>query len=600
MSVNDKDFFRNFSIIAHIDHGKSTLADRLIQFTHAVDNRVFRDQILDDMDLERERGITIKASAIRIKYTAKDGNTYHLNLIDTPGHVDFSYEVSKSIGACEGVLILVDATQGVEAQTVANLYLAMEHNLAIIPIINKIDLQNADVPKTEHEIRDILGLKDDVIIHASAKEGIGTEDILEAVVKRIPPPSGDIGNPLQALIFDSAFDTYKGVITYIRVVNGQIKPGMHVYMMNTGLKYEVKETGIFSPKPVTVPFLGCGEVGYIVCNIRNAKEVVVGDTITSVQNPAGNPLPGYKKVNPMVFCGIYPVNVGDYDAMKDAMEKLQLSDASFLFEPETSAALGFGFRCGFLGLLHMEIIQERLQREYDLSVISTTPGIVYKVHLHGGEVVDIDNPSRYPEPHTIDFVEEPYVKVTVMFPKAFLSDAIEFCKSKRGEYVSNEFLDAEKAQVIFEMPLSEIITDFYDKVKSMTKGYGSLDYEFIDYRRTEIVKLDILINGEICDALSCLVHRDRAESRGRGVVKVLRDEIPRHLFKIALQAAIGGKIIAREDVSAVGKNVVGKCYGGDITRKRKLWEKQKEGKKKMKQFGKIEIPQKAFFAALKV
>jgi len=600
MAQYEQKYFRNFSIIAHIDHGKSTLADRLIQFTHAIDNRVFRDQLLDDMDLERERGITIKASAIRIKYTAKDGNTYHLNLIDTPGHVDFSYEVSKSIGACEGVLLLVDATQGVEAQTVANLYLAIEHDLTIIPIINKIDLQNADVAKTEHEIRNILGLTHEKIVLASAKEGIGTQDILEAVVERIPPPSGDIANPLQALIFDSAFDTYKGVITYVRIVNGEIKPGMSVYLMNTGNKYEVKETGIFNPKPESVQSLVCGEVGYIVCNIRDAKDVVVGDTITRVDKPAQSALPGYKKVNPMVFCGIYPVNVGDYDSLKDAMEKLKLSDASFMFEPETSAALGFGFRCGFLGLLHMEIIQERLQREYDLSVISTTPGIVYKVHMNGGQVVDIDNPTKYPEPHNVEFVEEPYVKVYVMFPKLYLSDIIELCKAKRGEYVSNEFLDAEKARVIFEMPLSEIITDFYDKVKSMTKGYGSMDYEFMDYRRTEIVKLDILINGEICDALSSLVFRDKAEFRGRAVVKVLKDEIPKHLFKIALQAAIGGKIIAREDVSAVGKNVVGKCYGGDITRKRKLWEKQKEGKKKMKQFGKIEIPQKAFFAALKV
>lgn len=596
----DKNLTRNFSIIAHIDHGKSTLADRLIEFTNTVDKREFRDQLLDDMDLERERGITIKASAVRITYEAKDGNTYNINLIDTPGHVDFSYEVSKSIAACEGVLLLVDATQGVEAQTVANLYLAMEHNLTIIPVINKIDLQNADIKKTEKEIRDILGLKDEPIIHASAKEGIGAEEILESVVTRIPPPSGDTVNPLQALIFDSSFNTYKGVITYIRVMNGEIKTGAEITMMSTGKSYDVKETGVFNPKPTTVPMLGNGEVGYIVCNIRNAKEVVVGDTITARDNPAVAPLAGYKKVNPMVFCGTYPVNAKDYDALKDAMEKLKLSDASFIFEAESSAALGFGFRCGFLGLLHMEIIQERLHREYDLSVISTTPSIIYKIYDKEGRVRNVDNPSKYPDPQTIEYVEEPFVKVYVMFPKDFLGDMIELCKAKRGEYVSTEFLDTEKVQVIFEMPLAEIITDFYDKIKSLTRGYGSLDYEFQEYRTTDIVKLDVLINSEICDALSCLIHRDRAEQKGRALVRKLKDEIPRHLFKISLQAAIGGKIIARENVSALGKHVTGKCYGGDITRKRKLWDKQKEGKKRMKQFGKVQIPQKAFFAALKV
>ena len=590
---------RNFSIIAHIDHGKSTLADRMIEFTHSVNSRDFRDQLLDDMDLERERGITIKASAVRIKYKAKDGNEYLLNLIDTPGHVDFTYEVSKSIGACEGVVLLVDATQGVEAQTVANLYLAMEHNLTVIPVINKIDMQNADIKKTEKEIRDILGLKDERILHASAKEGIGTEDILEEVVKRVPPPSGNMSNPLQALIFDSSFNTYKGVITYIRVMNGEIRPGMNIEMMNTGNSYVVKETGIFNPKPIGVDALTCGEVGYIVCNIRDATEVLLGDTITNVDNPASTSLPGYKKVIPMVFCGIYPINAKDYDGLKDAMEKLKLSDASFVFEPESSVALGFGFRCGFLGLLHMEIIQERLHREYDLGVISTTPSIIYRVYGKDGSILSVDNPSKFPESNLIDYVEEPYVKVFMMFPKEYLGDMIEMCKTRRGEFVNTEFLDTEKVQLIFEMPLSEIITDFYDKLKSLTSGYGSLDYEFIDYRLTEIVKLDILINTEVCDALSSLVHRDKAQSRGRVITQKLKEEIPKHLFKIALQAAVGGKIIAREDISAVGKHVTGKCYGGDITRKRKLWEKQKEGKKKMKQFGRVEIPQKAFLSALK-
>ncbi len=591
---------RNFSIIAHVDHGKSTLADRLIQFTHSVDNRVFRNQLLDDMDLERERGITIKASAIKINYKARNGQRYGLNLIDTPGHVDFSYEVSKSIGACEGVLLLVDATQGVEAQTVANLFLAMEHDLAVIPVINKIDLPNADVIRVEHEIRDILGLTKEKIIYASAKQGIGTEDILEEIISVVPPPSGSSDNRLQALIFDSSYDTYKGVIAYVRIMNGKVGAGEEIVMMNAGKSFKVIDVGIFNPKPISVDQISCGDVGYITCNIRDAKDVVVGDTITSALMPAQTPLPGYKKVNPMVFCGIYPLNAAEYDTLKDAMEKLKLSDASFIFEVETSAALGFGFRCGFLGLLHMEIIQERIHREYNLGVISTTPSIVYKVHLKDGQVLSVDNPSRFPDPMDIEHVEEPYVKVYVMFPKTYLGDIIELCKSKRGEYKSTEFLDTEKVQIIFEMPLSEIITDFYDKIKSVTSGYGSMDYEYLDYRLTDVVKLDILINAEVCDALSCLIHRDKAATKGRALVAKLKEEIPRHLFKIALQAAIGGKIIAREDINAVGKAVTAKCYGGDITRKRKLWEKQKEGKKRMKQFGKIEIPQKAFFSALKV
>lgn len=596
----DKPRIRNFSIIAHIDHGKSTLADRIIEFTHSVDERQLRDQLLDDMDLERERGITIKASAVRIKYKAKDGNTYFLNLIDTPGHVDFSYEVSKSVSACEGVILLVDAAQGVEAQTVANFYLAMERDLAIIPVINKIDLQSADIKKTEKEIRDILGLKSEPIILASAKEGKGTEEILEAVVNVVPPPKGDVSNQLQALIFDSSYDTYKGVIVYVRVMNGRLETGMKIKLMNTKKSYEVKETGIFNPKPTKVDFLVSGEVGYITCNIKNAKEVVIGDTVTSFDKPASEALPGYKKVNPMVFCGVYPINAKDYESLKEAMEKLKLSDASFIFEPESSATLGYGFRCGFLGLLHMEIIQERLHREYDLNLISTSPSVIYKVYEKKGKCLEVDNPSRYPEPLMIDYIEEPFVKIHVIFPKDYLGDMIELCKSRRGNYISTHFLDPQKVEIIFEMPLSEIIIDFYDKIKSLTRGYGSLDYEIIGYRRTDIVKLDILINGEVCDALSSLVHKDRAETKGRALAKRLKQEIPRHLFKIALQAAIGTKIIAREDINALGKHVTGKCYGGDITRKRKLWAKQKEGKKRMKQFGKVQIPQKAFLAVLKV
>ncbi|NQT22395.1 MAG: elongation factor 4 [Candidatus Omnitrophica bacterium] len=596
----DKNLIRNFSIIAHIDHGKSTLADRLMEFTHSVDKRQFRDQLLDDMDLERERGITIKASAVKIEYKAKDGKTYLLNLIDTPGHVDFSYEVSKSIAACEGVVLLVDAAQGVEAQTVANLYLALEHNLCVIPVINKIDLQNADIDRTEREIRDILGLKTESIIRASAKEGTGTEAILEAVVKHIPAPKGDERNPLQSLIFDSSYNTYRGVIIYTRVMNGEIKPGMRIKMMNTGNSYEVKETGIFDPKPFRVDSLSAGEVGYVTCNIKNAKEVIIGDTITSAEYPAKTALKGYKRINPMVFCGIYPANTKDYEALKEAIDKLRLSDSSFVFEAESSAALGYGFRCGFLGLLHIEIIQERLHREYELDLISTTPSVIYKIYDTFGNINNIDNPSKYPDPQTIEHIEEPYVKIHIIFPKDYLGDMIELCKSRRGEYISTNFLDPKKVEVIFEMPLAEIITDFYDKIKSLSRGYGSMDYEIVGYRPTNIAKLDILINAEICDALSFMVHRDKAEAKGRALLKKLKEEIPRHLFKIALQASIGGNIVAREDISAVGKHVTSKCYGGDITRKRKLWAKQKEGKKKMRRFGKVEIPQKAFWAALKI
>ncbi|MEE9499938.1 MAG: translation elongation factor 4 [Candidatus Omnitrophota bacterium] len=595
----DKNLIRNFSIIAHIDHGKSTLADRIIEFTKTISEREFHDQVLDDMELERERGITIKASAIRIDYKAKNGKIYCLNLIDTPGHVDFTYEVSKSIAACEGALLLVDASQGVEAQTVANLYLALEHNLNIIPVINKIDLGSADVDKVKRQIIDILGLEKEEIILASAKEGKGTQEILETILKKIPPPRGDISNPLQMLIFDSRFDTYKGAVLFVRVVNGLVKKGMNVKMMNTGKVYEVKEVGIFRPKPTEVDKLACGEVGYLACNIRDAREVIIGDTVTDTENPAFSALPGYRKLNPMVYCGIYPVNSGDFPALKEAIEKMKLSDASFVFEPESSVALGMGFRCGFLGLLHMEIIQERLEREYDLNLVITTPSVIYRVIMKKGNVLDIDNPSRFPRPELIDNIEEPYVHVFIIIPKESIGDVMKLAESRRAVYKSTEFLDVDRVKLVYEMPIAEIITDFYDKIKSLTKGYGSLDYEMLDYKRSETVKLDILINGDLVDALSLLVSKEKAHLKGRAIVKKLKDTIPRHLFKIALQAAVGGHVIARESISAMGKHVTSKCYGGDITRKRKLWEKQKAGKKRMKQFGKIQIPQEAFFAALK-
>ena len=595
----DKSLIRNFSIIAHIDHGKSTLADRILQFTGAISEREFHDQVLDDMDLERERGITIKASAVRIEYKAKDGNTYELNLIDTPGHVDFTYEVSKSIGACEGALLVVDASQGVEAQTVANLYLAMEHNLLIIPVINKIDLPSAQIETVKHQISDILGLDKSDILLASAKLGKGTEDILESVIKRIPPPSGESTNPLQALVFDSKFDPYKGVVILIRVMNGVIRKGMKVMMMSSSSQHEVQEVGIFNPRQAQVDELSCGEVGYITCNIRDAKEISVGETVTDAENPAQVPLAGYKKVHPMVFSGIYPANSADFLALKEAIDKLKLSDAAFIFEPEKSASLGMGFRCGFLGLLHMEIVEERLEREFDLNLVVTTPSVVYRIIKKDGVVEEVDNPVKLPNPSEIAETEEPYVRAYIITPKESMGVILELSESRRGAYVSTEYLDETRTRIVYDIPLSEVIVDFYDRIKSVTKGYGSLDYEFLDYRPTDIVKLDILINGEVYDAFSSIVFKDRAYAKGRAIIEKLKETIPRHLFQIILQAAIGGQVIARETVKAVGKNVTAKCYGGDITRKRKLWEKQKAGKKKMKQFGKVEIPKEAFFAALK-
>lgn len=596
----DKELIRNFSIIAHIDHGKSTLADRILQSTGAITDREFRNQLLDDMDLERERGITIKASAVRIEYAASDGKKYTLNLIDTPGHVDFTYEVSKSLAACEGALLVVDAAQGVEAQTVANLYLAMELNLAIIPVINKIDLANAQIDKVKEQIMDILGVEESDIILASAKEGTGIDSILEAVIKRVPHPKGDISNPLQALIFDSSYDTFKGVIVYVRVMNGTLHTRLKIKMMSNNAAYEVLETGVFIPKPDIRDSLSAGEVGYLTCNIRDAKEILIGDTITDTANPAAKALPGYKKLHPMVFAGIYPVNSKDFQSLREAIEKMRLSDASFVYEPESSPSLGFGFRCGFLGILHMEIIQERLEREYNLDLVVTTPSVVYKVMKPTGDIVEVDNPLKLPPSNEIEFVEEPYVKAFMLVPKESIGAILELAESRRGKYVSTEYLGPNKAQITYELPLSEILVDFYDRIKSLTKGYGSLDYEFLDYRETHIVKLDILINGEPFDALSSLIFKDKAYQKGRLLVEKLKELIPRQLFKVAIQAAIGGQIIAREDVKSVGKDVTAKCYGGDITRKRKLWEKQKEGKKRLKQFGKVQIPQEAFFAALKI
>ncbi|MFH1799075.1 MAG: translation elongation factor 4 [Candidatus Omnitrophota bacterium] len=591
---------RNFCIIAHIDHGKSTLADRIIQTTDTVARREFRDQFLDDMDLERERGITIKSSAVRIMYKSEDGNTYLLNLIDTPGHVDFSYEVSKSIAACEGALLLVDAVQGVEAQTIANLYLAMEHNLTIIPVINKIDLKIARIEEVKRQMRDVLGAVDEEILLISAKENLGTKDILEQVIKRIPPPSGSREKPLQALIFDSSYDVYRGVIIYVRIVNGCLKRGMQVEMMNKHSRYEIKEVGIFIPEEHPEEELSSGEVGYVVCNIKDAREVEVGDTITSVEQPAQNPLPGYRQVKPMVFSGIYPVSNEDYGNLKSAMEKLRLSDSSFVYEPETSAALGFGFRCGFLGLLHMEIIQERLEREFNLDLIASSPSVNYRIKMLHGDLVEVDNPTKYPEKERIEFVEEPIVRCHIIAPSISIGTIMKLCEDRRGEFISTNYLDPKKVQINYDMPLSEIIVDFYDKIKSSTQGYGSLDYELTGYKRANIVKLDILINGISCDALSCIVHKEKARKKGRELVQKLGETIPKHLFKVAIQASVGGDILAREDITALKKHVTGKCYGGDITRKRKLWEKQKEGKKKMRRIGKVDVPKEAFLKAMRV
>lgn len=591
---------RNFCIIAHIDHGKSTLADRMLQLTGAISERQFRDQLLDDMDIEREHGITIKASAVRLDYKAKDGHHYVLNLIDTPGHVDFTYEVSKSIRACEGAILLVDAAQGVEAQTVANLYMAKEHNLSIIPVINKIDLSSADPDKVKSQIKEILHVDVDSIILASAKEGIGTEDILERVVRDVPPPKGDPDMPLQALVFDSQYDPYKGVMVYLKIANGRLLPGNRVRFMQTKKEFEVLELGVFKPEVSKVSSLKCGEVGYFTASIREPKDVVNGDTVTDTKNPTDSPLPGYKKIRPMVYCGIYPVNTKDFHALRDAVDKLRLSDASFVSETESSASMGFGFRCGFLGLLHMQIVQERLEREYDLDLVITTPSVVYRVKKTDGEIVEIENPTKLPQQQQVAEIAEPFVTARLIIPVDSLGNIMELSKQRRGIYISTEYLSPDRVNLIYDFPLSEIIVDFCDKVKSLTKGYGSLDYEFRGYEPNNLVKLDILLNGKTYDALSSIVCKDKAHFKGRAIAQKLRELIPRQMFEVAIQAAVGNQVIAKESVKALKKHVTGKCYGGDITRKRKLWARQKEGKKRMKQLGKVQIPQEAFLSVLKI
>ena len=595
-----RDHIRNFSIIAHIDHGKSTLADRLIEMTGTLSKREMEDQILDSMSLERERGITIKDQAVQLDYKAKDGNDYILNLIDTPGHVDFTYEVSRALAACEGALLVIDATQGIEAQTLANVYLAMDHDLEIIPVINKIDLPSADVPRVEKEIEDILGIDKSECVLCSAKTGLGVDQVLEAVVNRVPAPKGDPAAPLQALIFDSKFDAYKGVMLYVRVVNGCLKKGMSIRLMATGKVYDVTEVGVFKPAMVNVPELGEGQVGFLAAAIKTVKDARVGDTITDNSQPAKEPLPGYRKATPMVYCGLYPIENSEYDNLRDALEKLQLNDASLTFEPETSTALGFGFRCGFLGLLHMDVIKERLEREYGLSLITTAPNVIYEVVKTNGDIEMVDNPSQFPNPTVIEHVEEPFVNATIIVPKDFVGPVMELSQEKRGEYQNMTYLDETRVMIHYALPLSEIIFDYFDRLKSVSRGYASLDYELSGYRPSDMVKVDILLNGDPVDALSAIVHRDRAQYWGRALVEKLRKLIPRQLFEIPIQAAIGSKIIARENVSALRKDVLAKCYGGDITRKRKLLEKQKAGKKRMKQVGSVELPQEAFMAILKM
>ncbi len=593
---------RNFSIIAHIDHGKSTLADRILEFTGALSEREKQDQFLDKMELERERGITIKAQSVRLSYTADDGLEYQLNLIDTPGHVDFSYEVSRSLAACEGALLVVDASQGVEAQTLANVYLALENDLEIVPVFNKIDLPGADVDRTRREVEDVVGLDCSEAIPASAKEGLGIKEILEAVVKRIPPPESEAGEagPLRALVIDSWYDSYRGAVVLVRVVDGAMARGAKVRMMATKADYEVTEIGVFAPFPRAVDGLGPGEVGFFAASIKSVTDTKVGDTITETRRIAERPLPGFKEVKPMVFCGIFPTDSSEYPALRDALDKLHLNDSSLTYEPETSDALGFGYRCGFLGMLHMDIVQERLEREYDLDLVTTAPTVVYRVHTTDGEVVEVENPSRLPDPVKIAHIEEPYFKVSIHVPSTYVGAVIKLCEERRGEQKGIQYASSERVIVTYELPLAEVIFDFYDRLKTATKGYASMDYELAGYRKNPLVKVDMLINGERVDALSAIVHREKAYHIGRGLAEKLRGIVPRQQYEVAIQAAIGGKIIARETVKALRKDVTAKCYGGDITRKRKLLEKQKAGKKRMKNVGSVEIPQAAFHAILKV
>ncbi|MDR1190813.1 MAG: translation elongation factor 4 [Verrucomicrobiales bacterium] len=590
---------RNFCIIAHIDHGKTTLSDRLLQRTGTVSDREIEEQHLDAMDLERERGITIKAHPVTMQYRAADGQTYKLNLIDTPGHVDFTYEVSRSLSACEGAVVLIDAAQGVEAQTVANYHLAVKQGLKIIPVINKIDLPNANIEAARQQLEDILAIPAEEAILASAKAGLGIDEILEAVIRRVPPPPAMADGRLRALVFDSVFDTYRGVVAYARVFGGELRAGTPVLLMQTNQKYEVKEVGIFTPKPVKAEILRAGDSGYVVANIKTTAELKIGDTITSSVQPAAEALPGFKEIHPMVFAGIYPINSADFEALKVALGKLQLNDSALTFIQENSVALGFGFRCGFLGLLHMEIVQERLRREYAMDLISTYPSVVYQVLKTNGELIEVDNPTFMPDPTFIEEIREPMVQVFIMIPGECIGDVLQLVRDKRGECRHTESLDSRRVMLTIDIPLNEILVDFNDRIKSLTRGYGSMDYEFAPYRAADLVKLDILVNDEPMDAFSTVVHREKAAARGRQITAKLKEVIPPQLFKVALQAAIGGKIVAREDVKTVGKNVIAKCYGGDITRKRKLLEKQKEGKKKMKQFGKVNIPQEAFLEVLK-
>ncbi len=601
MSLVKKEHIRNFSIIAHIDHGKSTLADRLLEITNSVAQRDMEAQILDDMDLERERGITIKAHAVKLQYTANDGKEYQLNLIDTPGHVDFNYEVSRSLAACEGAVLIVDASQGIEAQTLANTYLALDHNLELVPVINKIDLPSADPDRVATDVEDIIGIPCQDAPKVSAKTGQNVEQVLEQIVQLIPAPEGDDDAPFRALIFDSVYDNYKGVIVYVRVKDGTIKTGDTMRMMATGAEFNVVEVGTLKATGLNPTGILCsGEVGYITGSIKTVRDAVVGDTVTIATKPASEALPGYRKATPMVYCGIYPADGADYENLHEALEKLQLNDAALTYEPETSGALGFGFRCGFLGLLHLEIIQERLEREYDLDLVTTVPSVIYKIHLTNGEVVEIDNPTHYPDPAEIEFSEEPVADAHIFVPTEYVGSVMELCQERRGTFKNMDYITGDRVEIKYDLPLNEIIYDFFDALKSRTRGYASLDYEIAEYQRSELVKLDVLLNGDIVDALSFIVHRDKAYGRARKIAEKLKDNIPRQMFEIPIQMAIGGKVIARETVKAMRKDVLAKCYGGDITRKKKLLEKQKEGKKRMRSFGTVEVPQEAFMAILKL